>query len=73
MRTGTTRPEIRPDGSSMKMPAAFARRRLARMAANSKAIFPLDLMQMLLEPGIRNFVGLPFSRLARLPIRGPIA
>lgn len=43
-RTGTTRPEIRPDGGGMKLLAARGTMRLARMALNSKVMLPLDLM-----------------------------
>lgn len=72
MHTGTIRLEMRPDGSSMKMAAVFAGIRLVGTAANSKAIFPLNLMWILFEPGFRNF-GLPFSQLARHRIHSPIA
>ena len=66
-RTPTTRPENRPDGSIMNMPAARARMRPAGQAANGKVIFTLSLIPMLLQAGIRNF-GLPFYWLLRLQI-----
>lgn len=47
-RTPTTRPETRPDGSIMNMPAALAWMRPAGKAANSKVIFILRLIQILL-------------------------
>lgn len=76
MRTGTTRTEIRPGGIMYDEDACRARRlRLESMSTDSKVMlcmFPLNLMQMLLEAKFRNF-GLPFSQLAQLRIHSPIA